>query len=121
MKFSSRGDVSMSNLWIGANDAIKANDKTTLTFFTDDVEPGTYKLFASFSKAPDGCSFSLWNRQTQISNWIDTYSNAKENVDKQFLCNVDLNDNNHSISLHFKTSDNRSTLLLKQFVLVKVK
>jgi hypothetical protein len=42
MKFSSRGDISMSNLWIGAPVITKANDESTLTFFTDDIEPGAY-------------------------------------------------------------------------------
>ncbi|HXL56048.1 MAG TPA: glycoside hydrolase family 172 protein [Chitinophagaceae bacterium] len=121
LKFSSRGDVSMSGLWIGADVVIKANDESLLTFFTDDIEPGTYKLFASFSKAPDGCSFSLWHRQTQLSNWVETYSNTKEEINAQYLCDVDLSDNNHSLSLHFKTDEHKSTLLLKGFILVKVK
>jgi hypothetical protein len=121
MKFSSRGDISMSNLWIGAEVITKANDESLLTFFTDDVEPGSYQLFASFDKAPEGCSFSVWHRQTQISDWIETYNSSKEEVNAQYLCNVDLNDNNHSLSLHFKTQPDRSTLLLKGFILVKVR
>lgn len=121
MKFSSRGDISMSNLWIGAPVVTKANDESTLTFFTDDIAPGTYKVFASFSKSQEGCSFSLWHRQTQLSDWIETYSNTMEETGMQFLCKVDLSDNNHSLSLHFKTQENKSTLLLKGFTLVKLK
>ncbi|HVM89586.1 MAG TPA: glycoside hydrolase family 172 protein [Puia sp.] len=121
MKFSSRGDISMSNLWIGEDVVTKASDESTLAFFTDDIEPGTYKLFVSFSKVPEGCSFSLWHRQTQLSDWIDTYNSQKEEVKTQFVCIVGLDDNNHSLSLHFKTKENRLTVLLNHFVLVKVK
>jgi len=121
LKFGSRGDISMSGLWIGADVIIKANDESLLTFFTDDVEPGTYKLFASFTKSPEGCSFSLWHRQRQLTEWIETYNSSKEEINAQFLCNVDLSHNNHSLSLHFKKQQDRSTLLLKGFTLVKVK
>jgi len=121
LKSSSRGDISISGLWIGADVIIKANDESLLTFFTDDIEPGTYKLFASFTKSPEGCLFSLWHRQTQLSNWIETFNSTKEEIKAQYLCNVDLNDNNHSLSLHFKTQQNKSTLLLKGFMLVKVR
>ena len=111
----------MSGLWIGADVTIKANDESLLTFFTDDVEPGTYKLFASFTRSAEGCSFSLWHRQTQLTDWIETYNPSKEEIDAQFLCNVELSENNHSLSLHFKTEKDRSTFLLKGFTLVKIK
>ena len=121
LKLSTRGDISMSGLWIGADVTIKANDESLLTFFTDDVEPGTYKLFASFTKSPDGCSFSLWHRQTQLTDWIETFNASKEEINTQFLCNVELSENNHSLSMHFKTEKDKSTLLLKGFTLVKIK
>jgi hypothetical protein len=121
MKFSSRGDISMSGLWIGEEVITKANDESLLTFFTDDIEPGAYQLFASFDKVPEGCLFSVWQRQTQISNWIETHNSSQEEVNAQYLCNIDLNDNNHSLSLHFKTQPNRATLLLKGFMLVKAR
>jgi len=121
LKLGTRGYISMSGLWIGADVIMKANDESLLTFFTDDVEPGTYKLFASFTKSSEGCSFSVWHRQTQLTEWIKTYNSSKEEINAQFLCNVDLSDNNHSLSLHFKTQRDRSTLLLKGFMLVKAK
>jgi hypothetical protein len=121
MKFSSRGNISMNGLWIGAAVITKANDESLLTFFTDDIESGTYQLFASFNKGPQGCSFSVWHRQTQISDWIETYNSSIVELNAKYLCNVDLNDNNHSLSLHFKTQPDRSTLLLKGFMLVKLK
>jgi len=118
---STRGDISMSGLWIGGDVSIKANDESLLTFFTDDVEPGTYKLFASFTKSPEGCSFSLWHRQTQLTDWIETFKTSKEEINTRYLCNVELSENNHSLSLHFKTGKDKSAFLLKGFTLVKIK
>ena len=50
-----------------------------------DIPPGKYKVFFDVMKEPSGCDFSLWQRQTQISDWISTYQTAEEGT-MIFMC-----------------------------------
>ena len=84
-------------------------------------EPGKYKLFVEFSKHPEGCQFSLWQRHAQISDWIATDNTTKEKVTKFYIGDINYSDNKNSLSLRFKTKPGQTTFLLNRLLLVKVR
>lgn len=43
-----------------------------------DIDPGRYKLEVTYTEQPDGGMFTLWQRTKQLSEWIDTGSEASE-------------------------------------------
>src|SRR5206468_1945815 len=66
LKYTNLGKVSINCSWLGEDVVIKSNDETLLTIYPGNIEQGRYKLFVEFSKHREGCSFSLWQRQTQL-------------------------------------------------------
>ena len=121
LKYTTLGEISLNTSWLGVDVIIKANDETLLTIYPNNIEPGKYKLFVEFSKHPEGCEFSLWQRQTQLSEWISTGNNAKEKVTEFYVGDVNYSDNNNSLSLRFKTKPGGEVFLFNRFLLVKVK
>jgi len=121
LQYTNLGEVSINCSWLGEDVIIKPNNETLLTIYPGNIETGKYKLFVEFSKHQEGCEFSLWQRQTQISDWIATGSSTKEKVNEFYIDGISYSDNNNSLSLRFKTKPGQSTFLLNRFVLVKVK
>ncbi len=50
-----------------------ATDDSWLRISLADIPPGRYQVYFDVMKEPSGCDFSLWQRQTQLSDWISTY------------------------------------------------
>ncbi len=84
-----------------------------------DIPPGKYKVFFDIMKEPFGCDFSLWQRQTQLSDWISTYQANEERSNNLFVCDLDHLDFINTITIRFKTGKLRSSLLLNRIILVK--
>jgi hypothetical protein len=121
LKYTNLGEVSVNCSWLGEDVIIRANDETLLTIYPGNIEPGKYKLFVEFSKHPEGCDFSVWQRQTQLSEWIPTSNSAKEKVTEFYVGDINYNDNTNSLSLRFKTKPGERTFLFNRFLLVKVR
>ena len=121
LKYTNLAEVSINCSWLGEDVIIKANDETLLTIYPGIIEPGKYKLFIEFSKHPEGCQFSLWQRQTQISDWIATDNSIKEKVTEFYISDINYSENKNSFSLRFKTKQGQSTLLFNRLILVKVR
>jgi hypothetical protein len=88
-----------------------------LTIYPGNIEPGKYKLFVEFSKSPEGCAFSLWQRATQLSDWIETNDSTREEVKNFYIGEINYSENYNSITMQFKTKPNQSTLLVNRFIL----
>lgn len=85
----------------------------------DDIPHGTYKLFADVQKKPDGCEFSLWQRQSRISEWISTYESGEIHAKGLYVCDIDVQDFKETMTIRFKIDGQRNNLLLHRFTLVR--
>jgi hypothetical protein len=121
LKYTSLAEISVNTSWLGVDVIIKASDETLLTVYPANIETGKYKLFVEFSKHPEGCEFSLWQRQTQLSDWIPTNNSAKEKVTEFYVGDINYSDNTNSLSLQFKTKPGKQVFLFNRFLLVKVR
>ena len=95
------------------------SNETLLKLYLQDVPAGTYAVHLDYGKGNDAAEFSLWQRQTQVSDWMDAYAASNQKI-KMFKAGViDITEMNNNISFRFKTVDQRNKFTLAQIVLVK--
>ena len=95
------------------------NDGTRLKFSVGEILPGRYQLFADFTKFPEGCDFSIWQRQCPVGGWIPTYAKTKERVSQLYLGSIAINDTENTLTIQFKTNRENNSFFLNRFILVK--
>lgn len=93
--------------------------ETILKFSLDDLPPGDYDLYLDYRQDPVGAAFSLWQRQTQLSDWKDTYAATANKLSMQQLTRIRLSPMNHSLSFRFRTSEGRNQFILGRMVLIR--
>jgi hypothetical protein len=84
-----------------------------------DIPPGRYSVLFDVMKEPFGCEFSLWQRQTRLSDWISTYQANEERDNNLYVCDIGYLDFINTITIRCKTDKLRSSLLLNRIILVK--
>ncbi len=84
-----------------------------------DIPPGRYSVLFDVMKEPFGCEFSLWQRQTRLSDWISTYQANEERNNNLYVCDIGYLDFINTITIRFKTDKLRNSLLLNRIILVK--
>jgi hypothetical protein len=94
-------------------------DDSKIRISLTDIPHGKYDLYADFEKNKSGCEFSLWQRQTQISEWVSTNNPEKERVAKLFLSGLEIDEFMNTITLKFKTSQLNNTFFLNRLILIK--
>ena len=85
------------------------------------IPQGKYSMFFDVMKEPFGCDFSLWQRQTQISDWISTYQAAEQRAMDLYVCDIDLRDLINTLTIRFKTDKQKSSLLLNRITLINLR
>jgi len=84
-----------------------------------DIPHDRYKVFFDIVKGPSGCTFSVWQRQTQISDWFDTYAPVEARVNDMYVCDLDRLDIVNTITINFKTEKQKNSLLLNRIILIR--
>ena len=62
----------------GQSFTFSATDESRLKISLDEIPDGRYTLYADITNNEKGCAFSLWQGQTQVSEWIATGKQGKE-------------------------------------------
>jgi len=97
------------------------SNESLLKMYLQDVPSGTYTVYLDYRKSNDAVAFSLWQRQTQVSEWLDAYATSNEKI-KMFRAGViDITEMNSTISFRFKTTEQRNKFTLAKIVLIKNK
>jgi hypothetical protein len=84
-----------------------------------DIPQGSYKVYFDVMKEPFGCDFSLWQRQTMLSDWISTYQAKEERTPYLYVCDLSHLDFINTITIRFKTDKQKNSLLLNRIILIK--
>jgi hypothetical protein len=115
-------DIDIKTVWDkndeGQSFDITATSNSKLKIVLGDIPAGDYKLFISYVKQPNGCDFSVWQRQTQISDWQSS-SADKQKVKEMFMSNIHITELNNAVTIQFKTTDNGNKFLWTKMMLVK--
>lgn len=117
-------DISIKTTWenhdIGQSFDITAGNNSLLKINLEDVPPGAYKLLVSYAVQPGGCMFSLWQRQTKISD--DFSSRATATAVKEVEAGkITLTALNSSVTFRFTVTDQLKNFLWRKLILVKLK
>ncbi|MDN3656796.1 DUF2961 domain-containing protein [Ferruginibacter paludis] len=97
------------------------SNETLLKMLLYKIPPGNFDVYVDYHKGINAAQFSLWQRQTQISPWIDANGPTDEKLLMQKAGSIIVTDNNRSISFRFKTSADKNKFVLSRIVLVKKK
>lgn len=84
-----------------------------------DIPTGEYKMFFDYGKGPDAASFSIWQRQTQLSEWIDATAEKAERIPMQQLADIKISDLSNSFSFRFRTTATANKFSLSRIILVR--
>ncbi len=104
----------------GESFTLTATDESRLKISLDEIPTGRYKLYLDITNDEKGCSFSLWQGQAQISDWINTFKHGQdERIPMLPSGKINIGEFNHSITFHFNTSPGANTLLLSRLIFVK--
>lgn len=96
-------------------------NNSILKFSLAEIPEGEYQVYLDYEKGADAAAFSLWQRQSQLTDWIDAKANKPEKVVKQGMCTLRLSTQNNGLTFRFKTDANNTKFTLNRIVLVKIK
>ncbi len=85
----------------------------------EDIPHARYSLYFDVMQEPFGCDFSLWQRQTQVSDWISTHSNQEERKNEVYVGEIGVEDFKNTVTLRFKLQGERKTMVLNRLILVR--
>ena len=124
MNFSIWDNIACKSAWKydtgGETFTFTATDESRLKIGLDEIPAGRYKLYLDITDTYKGCSFSLWQGQLQISEWINTRKQDKEERTPMLhIGEFYIGEFNHSLTIRFKTNADANTLLLSRLIFVK--
>jgi len=120
MKINLWVDVEMKTEWCGPSGGytyiFKVVDESKIRVFLDEIPPGKYKLYLDYKKIPEGCEVSLWQRQNQISEEINTYAMEKTREKRQYVCEFEVSEISNTLTIRFKTEEERNKFSLNRLI-----
>lgn len=84
-----------------------------------EIQTGDYHLFLDYVANPKGCSFSIWQRQSQVSEWVDNYKPTNERQGNKYLCDVHVDAMLSTLTLRFKTTQSRNQFIFNRLILIR--
>jgi len=123
MNFTVWNNITCKASWAyntgGQSFTFSATDESRLKILLDEIPDGVYKLYADITNNEKGCSFSLWQGQTQVAGWQDTRGQGKaERLPLQYLGNIAIRDFYRSLTVQFKTTPTANEFLLSRLIFV---
>jgi len=123
MDYNIFGDIDVKTTWKygtgGETYFFTPGGDSWLRISLKDIPYGTYSLYFDIMKEPFGCDFSLWQRQTAVSDWISTYSKAEERKLDLYVGDIDVEDFKNTLTLRFRPQDEKKTMVLNRVMLIR--
>ena len=116
------GDVDIKTKWAFPTNGLtfyySATDNTILRMSLRDIPPGVYRLFLDYVKSPDAALFSLWQRQTQLTGWLNAADSKIDRVEMQEAADITITRLNNTVSFRFKTTGKQNQFILNRIILI---
>jgi hypothetical protein len=117
------GNIQLKSKWAyptgGMSFLFTVQDDSRIRIPLEPVPPGNYKVFADFAKLPRGCAFSLWERQTQISEWISGNASSRQRMEQFYLGNIVIHSSETTLTFQFRTDSSHDAFFLNRIELVR--
>jgi hypothetical protein len=125
LTFNTFGDVHVKRRWRwhtgGEAGIFTTTGEAAIRVHLQEVPDGDYKVFLDYARHPDGGQFTLWQRQTPLSDWRPSHGSDTARVEREFVSNVTLTPLNHTLTLRFRPDGSRSQFWLNRIILVRRK
>jgi len=125
MELSIDGDVQLKTTWGqntgGLSYIFTTAQESFIKISLAALPSATYKLFVDYTKLGEGCDFSLWQRQSQLTDWISSNGSSGLRIQQFFLSDLAIDDLKNSVTFHLRPNQNQKTFLLNRLILVKQK
>ena len=86
----------------------------------NDIPEGKYKVSLTYYMTPEGCGFSVWNRQKPLTEWQNTFAQEEKKMDRQELGIINITPQTNSLSIHVRKTDAGSKFLFDNIYLEKI-
>jgi len=117
------GDVAIETKWAFPTNGLTfyytITDNTILRMSLRDIPAGVYHAYLDFVKSPDAAMFSMWQRQTQLTGWLDGVNPNVDRVEMQEASDITITPLNNSISFRFKTTNKQNKFILNRIILIR--
>ena len=93
--------------WRGIATAPPTGGEGIVRIMLNDIPEGKYKVGLTYFLTPDGCEFSVWNRQKPLADWKNAYAAEEKKMDRQELGIINITPQTNSISIQVRKKDGR--------------
>ncbi|MEP7106774.1 MAG: DUF2961 domain-containing protein [Ferruginibacter sp.] len=126
MNFTVWDNIACKAAWTyntgGQSFTFSATDESGLRISLDEIPPGSYLLYLDITNTEKSCTFSVWQGQTQVSEWMGTGKPGKEErVPMQYTGKIRIGEFYRSLTIKFKTSLAAHDFVLSRLILVREK
>lgn len=85
-----------------------------------EIPDGAYQVFLDYAKHPDGSMYSLWQRQTPLTDWKPSHDPSDTvRTEREYLSDITLTPLNHTLTLRFKADGPKNQFFLNRIILVR--
>lgn len=124
MKFTLWNNINFQFKWWyydigGASVVLTADSESRIRISLSEIPHQDYRLFMDLTSFNEGCKFSVWQRQTRISDWIETCNTNEERMKDLYVCDISIGDFKDAITIRFETDEQHKKLFLNRIILVK--
>ncbi|MDO3643862.1 glycoside hydrolase family 172 protein [Mucilaginibacter sp. L3T2-6] len=98
-----------------------AEDRGRINISLNELPAGRYKVYADMINDKEGAEVSLWQRQTQLGEWISVNSPKKKLKQHIYLGDMSLGELKSSLTLVLKTNGDNNKLTLTRLIFEKSK
>ena len=106
--------------WRLETTAPATGDEGIVRIMLNGIPEGKYKVGLTYFVTPDGCEFSVWNRQKQLSEWQSAFASEEKKIDRQELGIINLTPQSNSISILIRKKDAREKFYFDNLFLEKI-
>jgi hypothetical protein len=125
LTMNTAADVGIHRLWAyntgGESIIFTSASESGIRIHLQEVPDGDYKVFLDYVQFPEGCSFSLWQRQTPLTDWMDSKAADTVRMERKYFSDLTLTPLNRTITLRFKADDKSNQFFLNRIILVRRK
>ncbi len=123
MSYDVWDDIDFRSAWVyntgGMSFIYSVNDESRLRIPLQDIPADTYALYIDFAKFEEGCAFSVWQRQNQLSPWIKTDSTQASRIEYLYIGDVETGNFKNTLTFRFQTDGKLTKLFLNRLIFVK--
>lgn len=86
----------------------------------NDVPEGKYKVLFDYTEHPTGAEVQIWQRQVQLSPWINTQNKKETSKERIHVGTINLTEQTNSITVHVRKHDKSNRFDLGLITLVRI-